>query len=232
MAALLLAAFAVQAAQSGVAQATPPKSNTLVIPAPASCRSLWPKVKRVKAVDIPQAAKGKGHNGRATFAVTVSPEGEVAALDLVKTSGSEAIDEAVKQRAKTLEYKPAINTECEPTQGKVRVTMQYARFDKDSPGGGLDGYSCGEMLREQDWFDAANADRNALFIPRFAYLITGSMVRMEEGEDLDTSMMDAELEKRTAMWSALVKRCRKAPETPLLDEIDHPAMYRRQVDSR
>lgn len=232
MSALLLAAFAMLAGPSAVSAANPPRPNTLVIPGPTSCRSLWPKVKRVKSVDIPQAAKDAGHNGRATYSVTIGSDGGVTAIGLTKSSGSDAIDEAVKRRAQTLDYSPAIDKNCEPTRGKVSVTMEYARFDKDSPGGGLEAYTCGHMLRERDWHEAANTDRNALFIPRLAYLITGSMVRMEQGEDLDTAMMDAEIEKRTVMWDALVERCRMKPETPLLDEVDHPDMYRRQVDSR
>ena len=228
----LLAALALQGAQIAEPPLVRPKSNALTIPEPASCQSLWPKVNPAKSVDIPQWAKGEGHNGRTTYSVTVGPDGAVIAIQLVTSSGSDAIDEAAKQQAQKLKYSPAIDKDCNPTRGTVRVTMAYARFDTDSPGGGLEGYSCGDMLREQDWFDAANITSKALFIPRFAYLITGSMVRLEQGEDLDTSMMDAEIEKRTAMWEALVERCRKAPETALLDEIDHPEMYRRQVDAR
>ena len=232
MSALLLAAFAMQVAQPAASASTPPKPNALVIPGPSSCRSLWPKVKRVKTVDIPQAAKDEGHNGRAAYSVVVDADGEVVALYLVISSGSVAIDKAVKERAQELDYSPAIDENCDPTQGSVRVSMEYARFDKESPGGGLDGYSCGDMLREQDWYEASKADSKRAFIPKLAYLVTGSLVRMEQGENLDAAMMDAELAKRTKMWGALVERCRASPDTLLLDEVEHPAMYRRQVDNR
>ena len=208
------------------------KSKTLVIPAPESCRSLWAQVTRVKSVDIPQWAKDEGHNGRSTFSATVGSDGELASLDLVKSSGSEALDEAVEQRAKTLEYRPAIDADCNPTQGQVRFTMSYARFDKDSPGGGLGDYTCGHMLREYDWFARTKADGNLAFIPQLAFIIAGSMVRLERGEDLSSAVMDAEAEKRNAMWETLVKRCRTTPDTLLLDEIDHREMFRQQVDNR
>ena len=234
MLALLLAAFAQNTAPPDAEPTPASPSATLVIPAPSvtSCRSLWPKVKREKSVDIPQWAKDEGHNGRASVSVTVDPDGSVAAIDLVKTSGSDAINKAVMERARQLEYSPAIDAECQPTRAAVRVTMQYGRFDKDSPGGGLDGYTCGYMLREYDWFVAAKGDGNALFIPQFTYVISGSLVRLEQGEDMTSSMMDAEAEKRVKAWDAVVERCRKAPDTPLLDEIDFPAMYRKQVDNR
>ena len=234
MVALLFAAFVLNAVPPGADTATVPQSSALVIPAPSStsCRRLWPKVVREKSVDIPQWAKAEGHNGRASVSVTVGADGELAAVDLIKTSGSKAIDEAVMERARILEYSPAIDAKCEPTRATVRVTMQYGRFDKDSPGGGLDGYTCGDMLREQDWFDAAEPSRPALFIPRFAYLITGSLVRLEKGEVMSTAMMDAEFEKRIGLWDELVERCRKAPERILLEEVDHRAMYRKQVDDR
>jgi len=207
-------------------------SNQLVIPAPSSCRSLWAKAEKVKTVDIPQWAKDEGHNGRATFSATVGAGGELVALDLVKSSGSEAIDTAVKDRAEGLTYKPAVNKDCTPTQGKVRLTMSYAGFDKDSPGGGLDAYKCAHLLREYDWFEGANAKGNRVFVPQLAYNILGSMARMERGEDIDTATMDADAATRIEMWDALVEQCRTVPDRVLLELIDHPTLYRREVDNR
>jgi len=239
MRALLIAAgcVAVAAALPAMAQVSIGSSaqgqpKALVIPAPKSCRSLWAQVKRVKSVDIPQWAKDEGHNGRATFAATVGADGQLASLELVKTSGSEAVDEAVEQRARSLEYRPAIDADCKPARGNVRVTMAYARFDKDSPGGGLSDYTCEHMLREYDWFSRAKAAGNRVFIPQLAFVIAGTMVRFERGEDLSPAMMDSEAEKRNAMWETLVERCRTTPGTLLLDEIDYPELLRQQVDNR
>ena len=207
-------------------------TNVLVIPAPKSRLSLWAKAERVRTVDIPQWAKDEGHNGRALYSATVSANGELIALELVQSSMSSAIDEAVKARAQTLKYEPATDKEGNPVEGKVNIWMEYARFDKDSPGGSINDYTCGEMVRELDWFAAANSERDTVFVPQLSYILLGSLVRMENGQNVDAATMDADINARLVMWAELVERCRKTPESLLLDEVDHPEMYRKQVDSR
>ncbi len=209
-----------------------PETNVLVIPAPISRRSLWATVERVRTVDIPQWAKDEGHNGRARYSATVGANGELIALELVQSSMSSAIDEAVKARAQTLSYEAATDKEGNPVEGKVNVWMEYARFDKDSPDGGIDTYTCGEMVREFDWFSVANSEREKVFVPQLSYIVLGSLVRMENGENVDAATMDSDIDARLAMWAELVEQCRKDPESLLLDEVDHPEMYRKQVDSR
>ena len=88
------------------------------------------------------------------------------------------------------------------------------------------------MVRELDWFAAANAESGRAFVPQLAYVVLGSMLRMENGGNVDSASMDVDIEARLQMWTALVERCRKAPEKLLLDEVDHAEMYRHQVDSR
>lgn len=110
--------------------------------------------------------------------------------------------------------------------------MEYARFDKDSPGGGLETYTCGDLVREHDWFTLANADRYAVFVPQLSYVILGSKVRIERGEDVDAAGMDADIGRRTDMWAALLDRCRETPHRLLLEEVDYPELYRREIDAR
>ena len=208
------------------------ESNVLVIPAPTSRRSLWAKAEPVRTVDIPQWAKDEGHNGRALYSATVGANGELISLDLIQSSISSAIDEAVKVRAQALIYEPATDKEGNPVEGKVNVWMEYARFDKDSPDGSIDTYTCGDMVRELDWFVAANVERDKMFVPQLSYLVLGSLARMENGENVDVATMDADIETRLAMWAKVVERCHKAPKTLLLDQVYHQEMYRNQVNSR
>ena len=69
-------------------------------------------------------------------------------------------------------------------------------------------------------------------MPQLAYVVLGSMLRMENGENVDAATMDADIDARLAMWAEVVERCRSAPEKLLLDEVDHAEMYRKQVNSR
>ena len=100
------------------------KESVLLIPAPKSRRSLWAKAERVKTVNIPQWAKDEGHNGRALYSATVGEDGQLIELELIQSSMSLAIDEAVKARAQTLKYEPATDNEGNPVEGKVNVWME------------------------------------------------------------------------------------------------------------
>lgn len=185
----------------------------------------------VKAIDIPQAAKDEGHNGRATYTATVGPDGKLIALTLKESSMSPAIDAAVKARLETARFIPATDTDGNAVQGTVDVWMTYARHDADSPGGGIATYTCGDLVREWDWFTAANAARRKLFWPHNAYTSLASIGRMEQGDKLNRAQMLADRKVREGMWAKLIKRCRKAPERLMLDEVDQPEAYARLVNS-
>ncbi|MEQ5787071.1 hypothetical protein J3454_04120 [Erythrobacter sp. NFXS35] len=229
---LAVAASPLAAQQAGPA----PKANVLVIPAPKE-RSphRFPKVEPVKTVDIPQWAKDAGHNGHAIYTAIVAPDDTLISLELKRSSGSAAIDAAVKARAETLWYRAGTDAAGNPVESEIPVRIRYARFDEDSPGGGIDAYSCRDLVREEDWFHAANADREDpvllgdVFLPELVYLTLGSMLRLERGEPTDDATVDADIAARKIMWQSLLERCQKTPERLLLDEVDHPEAFRRQM---
>ncbi|MFN3864496.1 MAG: TonB family protein [Erythrobacter sp.] len=185
----------------------------------------------VKAVDIPQAAKDAGHNGRATFTATVGPDGKLIALVLKESSMSPAIDAAVKSRAEQLFFYPATDKDGNRIEGTVDVSMVYARYNKDSPGGGIETYTCGDLVREWDWFTAANAGRRKLFWPHNAYPSLTSIEAMRAGVMPDRDARLTARAQREAMWTKLIKRCRKAPERLMLSEVDQPEAYARLVNA-
>lgn len=186
---------------------------------------------REKTVDIPQWAKDEGHNGNAKYRATVSPEGKLVKLQLVQSSGSPAIDDAVKARAETLYYAPATDAEGTRIEGTIEIRMGYARYDSDSPGGGFRDYTCGALVREWDWFYAAHGEGPPLFWPKNAYTSLSSVNRMMGGARLNGNDLKRSREKREGMWDKLIKRCRKNPDKLMLDEVDQPEDYLRLVDS-
>lgn len=232
----LLALLALAASASAQQVDTPPttstpNSNLTIIPAPPPGASFWAQAERVRTVDIPQWAKDAGHNGSAAYTATVGADGKLVALKLRISSRSEAIDAAVKARAETLSYQPATDKDGNPAAGPVNIRMGYARYDKDSPGGGIDTYTCGDLVREYVWFNAANDGLLTGFAPRTAFHTLGARWRIEQGQPLDEASMDADIEARMDMWPKLLEKCRKHPERLLLGEIEYPETYRRLVDS-
>ena len=189
------------------------------------------RAERVRTVDIPQAAKDEGHNGSASYTATVGADGKLIALTLEGSSMSPAIDEAVKARAQTLHYFPATDKDGNKIEGTVLVVASYARHDKDSPGGGIESYTCGDLVREWDWFTAANAGRRKLFWPHNAYTSLASIEGMRSGISPDRKSMLESRQKREKMWAALIKRCRKAPAKLMLDEVEEPQAYANLVNS-
>lgn len=217
------------AAQQAESAPLPP---VVVVPAPKT-QSLYrsPQAEPVKTVDIPQWAKDQGHNGMAVFVVTIAPDNRLMALELKQSSGSAAIDAAVRERAQTLWYRAGTDTAGNPVESKTNIYMEYARWDKDSPGGGLQTYTCGDLVREYDWFTSIDLERPIPFYPMSLYLTAGPISRMEQGIDVDVASVDAEIEERRGAWSMLLERCRRTPGRLLLDEVDHPELYQRLVDS-
>lgn len=227
------------AAQESTASTSPPpapgkrKIGTDFLGAPASV-TRHPQRARpeaVKAIDIPQAAKDAGHNGRATYTITVGPDGKLVALTLKESSMSPAIDEAVKARLETARFIPATDKDGNKVQGTVDVWMTYARHDADSPGGGIATYTCGDLVREWDWFTAANAGRRKLFWPHNAFTSLTSIEAMRQGTTPSREERLLARAQREAMWLKLIKRCRKKPARLMLEEVDQPQAYANLLNS-
>ncbi|MCZ8370321.1 MAG: TonB family protein [Porphyrobacter sp.] len=174
---------------------------------------------------MPQAAKDEGHNGRATYTATVGADGKLVALVLKESSMSPAIDAAVKARAEKLYYFPATDKDGNKVAGTVDVSMAYARHDSDSPGGGMQTYTCGDLVREWDWFTAANAARRKLFWPHNAFTSLTAIEAMRQGSTPSREARLAARAEREAAWAKLIKRCRKTPARLMLEEVDQPEAY-------
>jgi TonB family protein len=231
---LLLALAAMPlAAQNAVLVPPPPRSPDIRVSpvAPLERHPRQARAERIKTVDIPQDAKDAGHNGTASFTATVGADGKLITLALKQTSMSPAIDAAVEAAARKLYYFAATDKEGTKVQGTVDVSLSYARHDSDSPGGGIETYTCGDLVREWDWFTGANAGRRKLFWPHNAYTSLASIEGMRSGVSPDRQSMLESRQKREKMWAGLIKRCRKAPERLMLAEVDQPEAYARLVNS-
>ncbi len=233
----LLAALALLAIPASAQQADPaPEPPLLLAPLPPGRPMLAPRhpqrasAQNVKAVDIPQAAKDAGHNGKATYTATVGPDGRLIALVVKHSSMSPAIDAAVKARVEQLFFYPATDKDGNRVEGTVDVSMSYARHDSDSPGGGIETYTCGDLVREYDWFTAANAGQRKLFWPENAYTSLTSVMQLQAGERPSGEARMAARKERETMWAKLIKRCRTTPERLMLEEVDLPADYANLVN--
>ena len=189
------------------------------------------RFQRAKTVDIPQAAKDEGHNGTATYIARVGADSKLIALELKESSGSAAIDDAARQRAEALWYLAATDKTGKAVEGTVDIRLSYARHDSDSPGGGIESYTCGDLVREWDWFTAANAGRGKLFWPHNAYTSLASMMAMQDAVTPSAEQRLSSRKARETMWAALITRCRKTPERLMLAEVDHPVAYANLVNS-
>lgn len=232
---VLLALAASPLAAQVAAPPTPPRAPDIrVVPAPPMMAERNPRparAERVQTVDIPQAAKDEGHNGTAVYTATVGADGKLIALTLKQSSMSPAIDAAVEARARTLYYFPATDKDGNKIEGTVDVVASYARHDKDSPGGGIASYTFGDLVREYDWFTAANAGRRKLFWPENAYTSLTSVGQLLTGERPSREARMAARVEREKMWAKLIKRCRKTPTRLMLDEVDQPVDYANLVNS-
>lgn len=225
---LLLLALA---ASPLAAQPAVPGPPVRTLPMPAERNPRPATAQRIAALDIPQAAKDEGHNGTATYTATVGPDGKLVALILKESSMSPAIDAAVKARAETLWYFAATDKDGNKIEGSVDVRGGYSRHDQDSPGGGIATYTCGDLVREWDWFTAANVARRKLFWPHNAYTSLTGIEAMRQGVTPSREERLAVRQQREGMWAKLIKRCRKTPGRLMLDEVEEPQAYANLVNS-
>jgi TonB family protein len=219
-----------QAAPVPASPEPPTHSAVTVAPAPASRAAFGQPAERVRAVDIPHWAKDAGHNGGATYIAQLDAEGRLISLRISQSSGSSAIDEAVLARAQTLVFKPARDVDGNPVRGSAIGRMSYARWDANSPGGGIAAYTCGDLVREHDWFAGANAGKPFPFAPKAVFYTVATVAGIEAGAAIGKATIEAELEQRDALWDLLLADCRKTPERLMLDLVDYPDIYRRLMD--
>ncbi|MEM6586631.1 MAG: hypothetical protein AAF692_12840, partial [Pseudomonadota bacterium] len=136
-----------------------------------------------------------------------------------------AIDAAANARAEQLRYTAATNHEGEGVESTIAVYLGYARYDADSPGGGFDDYTCGDMLREYEWFSENSAGYRKVFWPKNAFILLPSLAKFVGGETTTFKERETMREDRRKEWRKLTKRCAKAPERLFLDEVDDREFY-------
>ncbi|MFZ9395079.1 MAG: energy transducer TonB [Erythrobacter sp.] len=188
-------------------------------------------VQRVNSVDIPQWAKDEGHNGTASFIALVGADSRLIRLELDRSSGSPAIDAAARERAESLYYMAATDASGAKVEGTVKVRLGYARHDPDSPGGGLDDYTCRDLVKEYRWFARANAGVRRIFWLENAYTSMDVLGQLQSGAVPSLEQRQKQRAVREKQWKALLKRCEKAPDGLFLDQVEERDNYLRLVNA-
>lgn len=87
---------------------------------------------RVEKDDYPAAALAAGEQGVATFNLNIEADGKVQGCEIVKSSGSIALDQKSCVVAQRWSFEPARSIEDKPTFGKSRHTLNW-RLPKGTP---------------------------------------------------------------------------------------------------
>lgn len=222
----LIVALASVAASADEKPAAPPRTVPVVTPQHPSPATIF----KPKPVDIPQWAKDEGHNGRATYWVGITPDGKLDAIQLFQSSGSKAIDDAVMEAITSATFFHGTNKDGTPSFDQIKVWMEYARWDDESIGGGLDDYRCGDLTKEYDWFTKANGDKKIFALQNF-YVSRDMLANVENIDRTNRKATEKQLAKYTREWMSLVKTCRKTPDALLLDKVKDPKSFRMWVES-
>jgi TonB family protein len=231
-AALLLALAVAQTVPSAPDAAPAPKANPRLVPMPAPRHPEYVRGGPRGSIDIPQSAKNAGHNGSATHQVTIGADGAILSITLKRSSRSDAIDAAAMAAAKAAWYSPATDPSGKPVSGTIEVRSEYARWDDESPGGGLDTYRCADLVREYDWFIAAHkATGDRLFWLQNAYVGRLMLANQAGVDPRDRAAIARQRSGYEKKWQAIVKQCRKRPEALMLDLVDDAPAYRGMVES-
>ncbi len=204
---------------------------SIPVPAPMKRHPSNPIFLRGDPLDIPQWAKDEGHNGFAVYTATVGTDGNLVSLVLKRSSNSAAIDEAVRRRAEAMYYAAGTNAAGEKVESSVDVRMSYARFDTDSPGGGIVDYTCADLIREYDWFKIAHPSGRPIFWPENAFTSLTNMTLVIGGSQPSIEERRANRRQGEKAWDKLIRQCRREPQTLLLDHIAQRESFRDLVEA-
>lgn len=229
--ALLFALLGLVSPMPSVAQEAAAERTELVVPALQRSQPFAARVARISDFDIPQDAKDEGHNGSVTWTAEIGADGKLVDLVLKRSSNSAAIDEAGRLKAAGAYYFPATDRDGSKVAGTVDVRLEYARWDKGSPGGGIDTYLCSDLNREAGWFAAANADNAKIFALENFFVSLPSLAAMEEGTIWSRAEREASRKKRGKEWKNLLRACGKRPDALMLDMVKEREFYRMVVQS-
>lgn len=183
-----------------------------------------------KPIDIPQWAKDEGHNGMVTYKVGITPDGKLDAIQLFKSSGSKAIDDAAMAAITSATFLNGTDKDGKPSFDQIEITMEYERWDDESPGGGLDDYRCANLTKEYDWFTKANG-KDYIFPLQNFYVARDMLDNVDNVDRRDRKATEKQRAKYTKEWTKLVKACRKTPDALLLDKVKDPETFRMWVES-
>jgi len=228
---LLIALLGLVSPASAVAQQAPAARPELVVPTLQRSHPSVARVARIADFDIPREAKDEGHNGAVIWTAAIGADGKLIDLVLKRSSNSDAIDEAGRLRAADAYYFPATHSDGGKVTGTVDVRLEYARWDKDSPGGGIDTYLCSDLTRESDWFASANDDTTKIFALENFFVSLPSVAAMEQGTIWSRAEREASRKKRGKEWTALLRACEKRPDALMLDMVKEREFYRLLVQS-
>lgn len=228
LALLPLSGFTVAAQEAGAG--TPPEIVPGIVPPALPQR---PRMLETQPpFDIPQWAKDAGHNGISTWRVVVDAAGAVAEAQLVRSSGSEAIDGAARQYIMQATFLPGTGYR-DDRRTTAEVRLGYARWDERSPGGGMRDYRCADLLREVDWFRAnvaqiapAQAERTAVFTLERYFMLGSMLVFAADNPDLSYAEVGNHVPEFEQQWSDIVAACRADPASLLRDRMRDPRPLR------
>jgi TonB family protein len=178
-----------------------------------------------RLIDIPDWAKTEGHNGWVVWIVRVGADGKPLSTTLKRSSGSSAIDSAAKARLDSGRFSAAITKDGEKVDADLEIQFDYFQWNTDGKAGGLKSYTCGDLVREFEWFSRANKKTGLLYPLRNYYTSLDSIADNMNGRATSFSDMQLQRQQREKMWSKLVKTCHKHPSALFLDQVDQRDLF-------
>ncbi len=95
---------------------TLPVERAAVVQAPCAIGRIEPA--------YPRSARRKGHEGRVSLDLTISPDGTVSSADVADSSGFKELDSAALSAARKAKFSPATEDD-RPVEGSVRISFDF-----------------------------------------------------------------------------------------------------------
>lgn len=176
-----------------------------------------------KRIDIPQWAKDAGHNGAASYRATVDAEGKLIGLTLTRSSQSEAIDAAARATIERGRFTRSYGADGKPVGGEVDIRLEYAPWREAE--GGIEGYRCGNLVRDYGWFSEANRQTQRIFWLENAFVSRHVVSDLQAERRPTREERAARRATETKVWADLIKRCRRKPDDRMIDHVPDRALF-------
>lgn len=165
-------------------------------------------------VPYPESARAIGAHGTVTVSIVVGIDGKPSEVVVTTSSHSSELDDWALALARAAVFEPAKDAQGDPVSARVTIPVLISGAAMTRQRRGLLDYSCGQFIRDEDWWAATSPGKKSE-IYNIAY---GAATIAQNGLS-SVKAFEASKKAFVASWSRAIGDCKKTPNALFIDVI-------------